>query len=81
MKDQFNTNGYGVRALTRGVRIVRQASVRIAGERYGGVCLMGWNGDRITVSCCDVYGVEYQAESMAGDEIGKLKLLRRSRRN
>ena len=61
MADKYTTNDIGVHALERGVRVVRNGSVSINGERYSGLCLIGRDGQRVELSVFDCYALEYAA--------------------
>ena len=76
MNDQYATNHLGIRALTLGIRKVRRCSVSIDGVRYGGVVLAPYNGEKVMLSCVDVYGLEYAVETIDGNRIGRIKYIR-----
>ena len=70
MRDVWNTNSVGVRALTQGRRRVFAGSIMIDGQAFRGNCLEEFEGQWVRVACCDVYGVEYAIADNDGRRIG-----------
>ena len=76
MTDRWANNHLGVRALSSGTRRVRKSSVSIGGARYGGIRLLGRDGETVYVRCADAWGVSYYATTKDGQSLGVLQLLK-----
>lgn len=75
-RDKRGTSHLGVDSVVSGVRTVKNHSVRIDGERFGGMCLAGMNGEKIRIAASDSFGLEFDARTMGSEPLGTIKYLK-----
>lgn len=57
-----------------GVRVVKNGKVKILGDLYGGVCLLGREGEKVLVRPVDCWALTYNvADVESGEILGEIK--------